>query len=144
MAEAYYPSGDIFVKWTPDMVGAAAANHTHSLQSMYYIGSNPISGDSDTVAIWGAKGVCYCFYSQTGLLIDQPSQWGLLLSFSTGGAEVHQFWLTQSSGSIWHRGGNSLGWAGTWKRIYDSTAGEVVISSTQPADSSNAKIWVKI
>lgn len=30
MAKAYYPSGGSFKEWTPDMVGAAAASHTHT------------------------------------------------------------------------------------------------------------------
>ena len=30
MATAYYPKNGSYVAWTPDMVGAAAASHTHT------------------------------------------------------------------------------------------------------------------
>lgn len=84
-------------------------------------GSNPITSTSaDTTANWGALNTSLYFYTNTGQLIDQPSQWGYVLNLGQG-AEVHQMWLEQSSGSVWHRGGNSTGWNGSWRRMLDSS-----------------------
>ena len=37
------------------------------------------------------------------------------------GSDVHQIWCTQPSGALFHRGGNSSGWSGTWREIVDSS-----------------------
>ena len=84
-------------------------------------GSNPItSTGADTTANWGALNTSLYFYTNTGQLIDQPSQWGYILNLGQG-TEVHQIWMEQASGSVWHRGGNSTGWNGTWRRLLDSS-----------------------
>lgn len=82
--------------------------------------SNTItSTGSDTVGNWGSKGIGVHWYTNTGQLIDQPSQWGYVVNIGTG-TEVHQLWLQQANGSIYHRGGNGAGWEGTWRRMLDS------------------------
>ena len=48
MAKAYYPSGGSFKEWTPDMVGAAAASHSHN-----YAGSDSAGGAAKEVKSWG-------------------------------------------------------------------------------------------
>ena len=48
MAKAYYPSGGSFKEWTPDMVGAAAANHSHN-----YAGADSAGGAAKEVKNWG-------------------------------------------------------------------------------------------
>lgn len=84
-------------------------------------GSNPItSTGADTTANWGALNTSLYFYTNTGQLINQPSQWGYILNLGQG-SEVHQIWMEQASGSIWHRGGNGAGWSGTWRRMLDSS-----------------------
>ena len=49
MAKAYYPSGGSFKEWTPDMVGAAAASHSHN-----YAGSDSAGGAAKEVKNWGS------------------------------------------------------------------------------------------
>lgn len=111
-------SSDISLTYSD--VGAAAASHTHTVYSLQSIGNNPITSTSnDTTTNWGNKGTCVCFYSISGCLIDQPSQYGILVSFSHG-AEVHQIWMTQASGKVYHRGGNTAGWSGTWINMVDA------------------------
>ena len=84
-------------------------------------GSNPItSTGADTTANWGALNTSLYFYTNTGQLIDQPSQWGYILNLGQG-SEVHQLWMEQASGSLWHRGGNGAGWNGSWRRMLDSS-----------------------
>lgn len=82
----------------------------------------------DTTAVWGALNNTMHYYNAYTLK-DQPSQYGLLLNFNTGSAEVHQIWMTQASGYLYHRGGNQDGWSGTWRRILDSS------------DANAAKVW---
>ena len=147
MAQAYYntsSTGTNFVALTPDMVGAAAANHTHNLSNLVYFGANPLSSsDEDTVEFWGAKGFGFAFISQTGLIKDQPSQYGYILNITLGGSEVHQLWMTQASGVIGHRGGNIAGWSGSWKWMADTSNSEIVVSSSQPTNQ-HAKLWIKV
>lgn len=84
-------------------------------------GNNTITSTADdTTGNWGQYGLSYHFYTATGQLINQPSQWGYLLNIGTG-AEIHQLWLTQASGDLYHRGGNGSGWSGTWRKILDSS-----------------------
>jgi hypothetical protein len=76
---------------------------------------------NDTTAKWGALHNTVHFYSTTGQLTDQPSQYGLVVNFNNSGSEVHQLWLTQASGDAYHRGGNNSGWNGTWRKFLDSS-----------------------
>lgn len=48
MAKAYYPSGGSFKEWTPDMVGAAAASHSHN-----YAGADSAGGAANAVKSHG-------------------------------------------------------------------------------------------
>ena len=83
-------------------------------------GSNSItSTTNDTTANWGAYDTSVHWYTTAGQLTDQPSPWGYLFNIGTG-SEVHQLWMTQASGNMLHRGGNSSGWLGTWRTILDS------------------------
>lgn len=49
MAKAYYPSGGSFKEWTPDMVGAAAASHSHN-----YAGADSAGGAANAVKNYGS------------------------------------------------------------------------------------------
>lgn len=82
----------------------------------------------DTTANWGALNNTMHYYNSVQLT-DQPTQYGLLLNFNNGASEVHQIWMTQASGSLYHRGGNASGWSGSWRRIIDSS------------DASSVKTW---
>lgn len=96
-----------------------------TMKNLSYRGANIISSTADdTISNWGNEGnLATVLYSSTNQLIDQPSQYGLLLNLTNGpgGSEVHQLWATQSSGSLLHRGGNASGWNGTWKTVLDSS-----------------------
>lgn len=89
---------------------------------------NPItSTDEDTYANWFALGNMNTFwYNTAGCLNDQPSQYGFLLNIAVhDGADAHQLWFAQSSGSVYHRSGNSSGWAQSWKELIDSDGGTI-------------------
>ena len=76
----------------------------------------------DTTAKWGAESISTHWYSQPDCLNDQPNAWGFLHNFGYG-TEVHQIWMTQPAGSMYHRGGNATGgWNNnTWKELLDSS-----------------------
>ena len=94
-----------------------------SMQNLSYRGNNLISSTTnDTTTEWGKqKNLATTFYTTTGQITNQPSQYGLLLNLTNGDKEVHQLWATQSSGSLFHRGGNSSGWNGSWREVLDSS-----------------------
>lgn len=102
--------------------GTGATNTINARYNLLYVAPPVTSIEDDTTANWGALGPStVSFYATAGQLTDQPSQYGLLLNLNNKGSEVHQLWLTQSSGNIAHRGGNSSGWGGTWRILLDST-----------------------
>lgn len=95
------------------------SSHDHSW--LVLSGYNTISSaTNDTTANWGKKNISFHFYSETGQLIDQPFQYGYLFNVGSG-SEVHQLWMEQPNGSIFHRGGNASGWSGTWQKLLDSS-----------------------
>lgn len=108
---------------------AAAGNHTHSgyaasshSHNFFDIkGTDTITSTAnDTTANWGNQGNSVHFYTKTGQLTNQPSQWGYILNIGKTN-EVHQIWMTQASGDLYHRGGNASGWSGTWRKILDDS-----------------------
>ena len=117
-----YVSGSLYAGQSVHAEGGVAANTTSYFHSGIAVqSSNTItSTGSDTTANWGSKNIGIHWYTNAGQLINQPSQWGYLWNIGMG-TEVHQIWMEQASGSIWHRGGNGAGWNGTWKRMLDSS-----------------------
>ena len=109
---------------TIESVGAIKTGApAQTMKNLTFRGNDATSLSNDTTAKWGAQGnLATVFYTQTGLITDQPSTYGFVLNLTNGpsGAEVHQLWATQASGSLLHRGGNSNGWSGTWRAILDS------------------------
>lgn len=116
-----YVSGSLYAGQSVHAEGGVAANTTSYFHSGIAIqDSNTIASTSaDTTSNWGSKNIGVHWYTTAGQLIGQPSQWGYLWNIGMG-AEVHQLWMEQSSGSVWHRGGNGSGWNGSWRRMLDS------------------------
>lgn len=115
--KSFNGSGNI--SWSLSEIGAAASSHSHN--SLTTKGTNTINSTAnDTVSNWGAHGHSVHWYTQSGCLNGQPSQYGYILNLGSG-TEVHQLWMTQASGNLAHRGGNGYGWNGSWKTILDSS-----------------------
>jgi hypothetical protein len=115
--KSFNGSGNI--SWSLSEIGAAASSHSHN--SLTTKGTNTINSTAnDTTANWGAHGHSVHWYTQSGCLNGQPSQYGYILNLGSG-TEVHQLWMTQASGNLAHRGGNGSGWNGSWKTILDSS-----------------------
>ena len=109
-----------YVKWP-----IKSGDPINTLQNFSYRGSNLISSTAnDTTANWNNQGnLATTFYTATGKINGQPSQYGFLLNLTTGpgGQEAHQLWLAQNNGNMYHRGGNSSGMATSWKTCLDSS-----------------------
>ena len=101
---------------------ATQASYASIAYALNKAGTNTISSTAnDTTANWSAKGTSIHWYYTSGCITDQPTQYGLLVNVTGENNEVHQLWLTQSKGHIWHRAGNANGWASTWVKMIDST-----------------------
>lgn len=110
-------NGSADVSWSLNEIGAAASSHTHNY--LVVKGENTISNTTnDTTANWKDQGNSVHWYTKPNQITGQPSPYGFLTNWASGG-DVHQLWMTQSSGNMFHRGGNSAGWYGTWRTIID-------------------------
>lgn len=100
-------------------ISAAASSHTHN--KLVSSGDNVQSTSTNTYAS-GYFNVRY--FNQTGKLPQQPTQYGFCATFAAGdsSAEVHQLWLTQSNGDLYHRGTNGSSYTSppAFKKILDS------------------------
>lgn len=136
-----YVSGSLNVGQSVHASGGVAANTTSYFHSGIAVqSSNTItSTGTDTTSNWGSKNIGVHWYTNAGQLINQPSQWGYLWNIGMG-AEVHQLWMEQSSGSVWHRGGNGAGWNGSWRRILDSENLGIYFNR-RVVDSGSWGIW---
>ena len=113
-------NGSANVSWSLNEIGAAPNTHSHNILNIK--GSNTISSTTnDTTANWVQQNNSVHWYSTAEQITNQPSQYGFLVNLASGG-DVHQIWMTQSAGNMYHRGGNGSGWSGdTWRTILDSS-----------------------
>lgn len=88
------------------------------------------SGLTNTKTDWDLEGVTVQFCHPGATIDGAPSAYGLLLNVSRAG-EVHQIWMSKPNGALFHRGGNHAGWAGTWTKIIDETADELLNLGTR-------------
>ena len=101
--------------------GTGATNRKNALYNLAYLGTEPIkTAATDTTAKWTEIGSGYTFYLTSGLLNNQPSQYGLLINYAQN-SEIFQIWNTQNGGPTYFRSGNGSGWADTgWRKVFDS------------------------
>lgn len=102
----------------------------------------PLDSSNDTTSNWGVKGLSVAGYGDGNTITDKPSTWGIILNVNASDTEVHQLWFTQSSGRIYHRGGNASGWNGTWRLMY-SHGDSIIYSSTEPSSPVTGTIWLQ-
>lgn len=104
-----------------------------------FLGTNPISSTSDdTTENWSVLGTGYAWYDTTGLLINQPNQWGFVINFKISG-DIFQIWNSQNNGPMYYRCGNASGWGKPWTKILDAT--DLIVSNTQPSGQAVGGIW---
>lgn len=96
---------------------ASSSTYTHQWRTT---AENPCTTSTDSsTGIFNVPDSRVYWISKTGTVIDQLNQWGYILDIGNN-AERHQIWMTQSSGDMAHRGGNSNGWSGSWRVLLDS------------------------
>ena len=81
-------------------------------------------GGTDTTAV-ALNGLNVRWYSATGQISGQPTQYGFLQTVATGdgSAENHQLWFEQANGNLYHRGTNGSSHTAppAFKKILDSS-----------------------
>lgn len=103
------------------------------------------NANTDNPLTWSNVGTSIHMYSVHNSLYGQPSQYGLLLNLAYV-QDIHQIWATQSSGNLYHRGGNSKGWVNisdnnAWRTILDNVNSSV---SGDGGSTWGSSITVKI
>ena len=86
-----------------------------------FIGSNPTGGSgNDTVAFWCEKGPGYCWISEPDQLVNQPVQYGFLMSY-VGDTDAFQIFRDQNDGVTYFRSGDHINnWFQHWTMVRDS------------------------
>lgn len=82
------------------------------------LGTNPIdTSTNDTTTKWSELGSGYAYFNASNKLINQPAQYGTLVSFVNGNFIFQIFSVNSTTGHIYIRYGNSSGWRYNWKKI---------------------------
>ena len=152
LAEGIWGSWERLRNYTevvPVVYGGTGANSASdalvNLGAFRNLGKQVISNiTNDTVAKWSEIDSGYTYYETSGLLNDQPTQYGILLHFHQS-TEVFQIWRSQSGGTTYWRSGNSQGWASTWAKVYDGqnkpTPSEIGAARTETYTVSVPTSW---
>ena len=112
--------------YNPSNFWVSHANKSSTLDVTF----NPTNSNNlDTPLNFAQHGVSANFITALNQVTDQPCQYGMLLTVGSPGSDCHQIWMSQPSGSVYHRGGNSSGWSGTWYRL---------LSSNEPLETNHA------
>ena len=105
-----------------EMGGTGAKNKPNARQNINFIGVNPIASiEEDRVAKWAAMGTGIAYINKTGLITNQPSQYGFIET-KTSGVNVFQTWHRQgTAGTTYKRAGDlTEGWYNsTWVKELD-------------------------
>lgn len=111
-------------------IGAAPTSHNHN-HIVLAPGNVSMPNGSDSTA--GAGPLCLRWYSTANLISGQPSQYGFLLSMSTGtgSSEQHQIFIEQANGHLHHRGTNAA----------SNTAPPAFAMLWQKGDAVTGAVW---
>jgi hypothetical protein len=88
--------------------------------NLTFRGTNVVNADTDdTPTNWSTLGNLSTVFYNTDSKLTKPTSYGFMLNATNGASEVHQLWLEQVGGTIYHRGGNHAGF-NPWRWILDS------------------------
>ena len=100
--------------YNPSNFWVAHANESSTLG----VTANPTNSNNlDTPLNFAQHYVSANFITANGQVGGQPGQYGFIFTVGWPGSDCHQIWMSQPSGRIYHRGGNSNGWSGGWRRM---------------------------
>lgn len=111
----------------------AAVEHSLAYNDHDHKFDDNVTGGSanDTVAFWVDKGTGYCWISETGMIVNQPNQYGFLINYVNEG-DVFQIFRDQTNGSTYHRSGDNInGWFDSWAKVV-TTNGDDIATTTTP------------
>jgi len=105
---------DIF-KYVDDAVGNIDIPDASGIPDL---GENITEGyANDTVAFWATKGSGQAWFSSKGMLVNQPSQYGFVISY-TNGADAFQMFSDQTNGVTYFRYGDNINnWFKHWTAL---------------------------
>lgn len=107
---------------------------------LHRLGQNPTLPTTNLAL--NALGVFMSYFNQNNKIANQPGQYGQLLNIPADkGVESAQFWIEQSTGRMFHRGGNgSIAINGApFKRFLDTD--DLSAAGVVAGDVSNANAW---
>lgn len=107
---------------------------------LHRLGENPTL--PTTNAALNALGVFMSYFDQENKFTNQPTQYGQLLNIPANKYyESAQLWISQSSGSMYHRGGNKLAAINDipFKRFLDTD--DLSAAGVVAGNVSNANAW---
>ena len=83
------------------------------------IGTNPVTVETDTPQKWAELGVGFAYVDELGVVIDQPSQYGFIVSNNYGNVVVQTWMSYGAAAATYHRSGNAAGWQNSWIRDFN-------------------------
>lgn len=94
--------------------GTGATSRKTAARNLMFLGTDPVTVDTDTTTQWAALGTGYADITKSGVITDQPSTYGFIENY-VDGAIVVQVWCSiGSSAVLCHRSGNASGWFSSW------------------------------
>lgn len=86
-----------------------------------FLGENPTGGEgNDTTDFWVESGPGYCWISEWNQIVNQPTQYGFLINYSSD-TDVFQIFRDQNEGETYFRSGDHINnWFQHWTKVYDS------------------------
>lgn len=125
----------------------AYKDHDHKFDDNVTGGST-----NDTIAFWVEKGPGYCWISEADQVVNQPHQYGFLISYANEG-DVFQIFRDQTDGITYYRSGDSInGWFDNWARVITTkdfatttTPGLVMVDGNNGigVNTENGNLYIK-
>lgn len=119
--------------------GTGATSRKTAARNLMFLGTDPVTVDTDTTTQWAALGTGYADITKSGVVTDQPSTYGFIENY-VDGAIVVQVWCSiGSSAVLCHRSGNASGWFSSWisnwnnKNLTPASIGAAAASHTHTA-----------
>lgn len=121
--------------------GTGATSAANARNNLLVNSANSITlTANDTNTTWSALGgISLSYFNLSNCLIDQPTQYGYILSMatSTSTTMVAQLWhdmggtaTSQNNGNLYHRFSNGNGWIGSWRKVLDEVNYSSIITLT--------------
>lgn len=113
-------TGDLTVNGNTSLQGCTykGTELTNIPSNNRYQGSNPLSSFSeDTPAFWYNHSGIY-WISKTDILLNQPDQYGTLITYTCNSLEIAQIFIQHPNGYTYTRSANAFGWNGNGNNIW--------------------------